>query len=109
MNNALVQIINLNMNKDKKELFKEIIINFIFCHSTSCIYHFKKYGIKVTSPGAVKESDMMNLGKYVRDVIALNKKNFRIFGPDEAMSNRLNHVFEETNRQFNGITTNAYL
>ena len=61
---------------------------------------FKKYGIKVTSPGAVKESDMMNLGKYVRDVIALNKKNFRIFGPDETMSNRLNHVFEKTNRRW---------
>ena len=51
---------------------------------------FKKYGIKVTSPGAVKESDMMNLGKYVRDVIA----------PDETMSNRLNHVFEKTNRRW---------
>ena len=40
------------------------------------------------------------LGKYVRDVIALNKKNFRIFGPDETMSNRLNHVFDSTNRQW---------
>ena len=61
---------------------------------------FKKYGVKVPAPGAVQESDMMNLGKYIRDVIALNKKNFRIFGPDETMSNRLNYVFEKTNRRW---------
>ena len=61
---------------------------------------FKKYGIKLDSPGIVKESDMMNLGKYIRDVITLNKKNFRVFGPDETMSNRLNHVFEKTNRRW---------
>ena len=61
---------------------------------------FKKYGIKVTSPGTVLESDMMNLGNYIRDVIALNKTNFRVFGPDETMSNRLNHVFEKTNRRW---------
>ena len=44
----------------------------------------------------------MELGKYLRDVVSLNEsnRNFRIFGPDEAMSNRLNHVFEVTNRQW---------
>ena len=48
----------------------------------------------------------MELGKFIRDIVKLNedKKNFRIFGPDEALSNRLNHVFEVTNRQWNGIT-----
>ncbi|MBQ8891585.1 MAG: phosphoketolase family protein [Bacilli bacterium] len=46
-------------------------------------------------------SDMMELGKYLRDVIKLNPNNFRIFGPDEALSNRLNHVFEVTNRAWN--------
>ena len=61
---------------------------------------FKKYAIKLDSPGEVKDSDMMNLGKYVRDVVSLNKKNFRIFGPDETMSNRLNYVFEKTNRRW---------
>lgn len=47
----------------------------------------------------------MELGYFIRDIIKLNenKKNFRIFGPDEALSNRLNHVFEATNRQWNGI------
>ena len=65
---------------------------------------FKKYGVYVKYPGSVESQDMMELGKFVRDIIKLNldNKNFRIFGPDEALSNRLNHVFEVTNRQFNG-------
>ena len=61
---------------------------------------FKKYGVKVAKPGAELTSDMMNLGKYIRDVVAMNKHNFRIFGPDETLSNRLNYVFEKTNRRW---------
>ena len=60
---------------------------------------FKKYGIEVDR-GVTEAQDMMELGKYVRDVIKLNPDNFRVFGPDEAMSNRLNHAFEVTNRQW---------
>ena len=62
---------------------------------------FKKYGINLINRGEVVAQDMMELGKYVRDVIKLNPNNFRIFGPDEALSNRLNFAFEETNRQWN--------
>ncbi len=64
---------------------------------------FKKYGIKVQK-GVTESSDMMCLGNYIKDIIALNEpnKNFRIFGPDEALSNRLNHIFEATHRQFDG-------
>lgn len=66
---------------------------------------FRDYGVFVESPGKDKAQDMMELGYFIRDIIKLNekKKNFRIFGPDEALSNRLNHVFEVTNRQWNGI------
>ena len=45
--------------------------------------------------------DTFELGKYLRDLIVKNPNNFRIFGPDEALSNRLNKVFEVTNRQWN--------
>ena len=64
---------------------------------------FRKYGVDVLFPGSVVAQDMKELGAYVRDLIKLNddKKNFRIFGPDEALSNRLNYIFEVTNRQFN--------
>lgn len=66
---------------------------------------FRGYGVKVKKPGETISQDMMELGFFIRDIIKLNenKKNFRIFGPDEALSNRLNHVFEVTNRQWNGI------
>jgi len=64
---------------------------------------FKKYAVNVTKPGEVIAQDMIELGKYVRDVIDLNKdnRNFRVFAPDETLSNRLNAVFEKTNRQWN--------
>lgn len=66
---------------------------------------FRGYGVEVKKPGETISQDMMELGFFIRDIIKLNenKKNFRIFGPDEALSNRLNHVFEVTNRQWNGI------
>lgn len=66
---------------------------------------FRGYGVEVKNPGETISQDMMELGYFIRDIIRLNenKKNFRIFGPDEALSNRLNHVFEATNRQWNGI------
>ena len=65
--------------------------------------NFKKYGIKVI-PGVTKSSNMMEASKYLRDLIVLNKpnKNFRLFSPDEALSNRLNFVFEKTNRKWTG-------
>ena len=64
---------------------------------------FTKYGVDVTAPGAVKAQDMIELGAYVRDVLELNKdaRNFRIFGPDESMSNRLYHAFEVEDRAWN--------
>ena len=61
---------------------------------------FKDYAVPVLYPGSVKKSDMTELGKYVRDIITLNKKNFRVFGPDETASNRLSSVFEKTNRRW---------
>jgi len=70
------------------------------------IPNFRDYALEVKKPGEVTAQDMMELGKFIRDIVKLNedKKNFRIFGPDEALSNRLNHVFEVTNRQWNGIS-----
>lgn len=61
---------------------------------------FTKYSVSVPYPGSVLKSDMTELGKYLRDVIVSNKKNFRIFGPDETLSNRLGAVFEKTNRRW---------
>ncbi len=69
---------------------------------------FTKYGVKIKTPGCINAQDMEELGKYIKDLITLNaeKRNFRIFGPDEALSNRLNHVFEVTDRVWNIKTLN---
>ena len=63
---------------------------------------FKDYKVEVKSPGSVKAQDMLCLGNYVRDLIKLNddKRNFRVFAPDETLSNRLNKIFEVTDRQW---------
>ena len=65
---------------------------------------FKDYAIDVPIKGDTINQDMMSLGKYIRDVIKLNEnnRNFRAFSPDEALSNRLNYMFEESDRQFEG-------
>ena len=63
---------------------------------------FRSYGIEV-EPGKTMAQDMIELGGYIRDIFELNEenKNFRIFGPDESMSNRLYKVFETQNRDWN--------
>lgn len=65
---------------------------------------FKNYAIDVPIKGDTINQDMMSLGKYIRDLIKLNEenRNFRAFSPDEALSNRLNYMFEESDRQFEG-------
>ncbi len=65
--------------------------------------NFKDYQIKVET-GKTTASDMLVLSSYIRDLISLNKNNFKIFGPDEALSNRLNHVFEKTSKKWNSKT-----
>jgi xylulose-5-phosphate/fructose-6-phosphate phosphoketolase len=63
---------------------------------------FCDYAVKVSAPGALEASDTTVLGGFLRDVIKLNQdqRNFRVFGPDETLSNKLNAVFEVTNRQW---------
>ncbi|ADM68092.1 Xylulose-5-phosphate phosphoketolase [Paenibacillus polymyxa E681] len=63
---------------------------------------FRNYALDNSVPGKVIAQDMSVLGKYVKDVVLLNEenRNFRIFGPDETMSNRLAPVFEVTKRQW---------
>ena len=63
---------------------------------------FRDYAVTVSNPGDVDAADTHVLGEFLRDVAKLNRehRNFRIFGPDETLSNRLNAVFEVTNRQW---------
>jgi xylulose-5-phosphate/fructose-6-phosphate phosphoketolase len=68
---------------------------------------FHVHAVTVPAPGAVDGQDTMVLGKFLRDVIKLNMdhRNFRLFGPDETLSNLLGAVFEVTDRQWDARET----
>ncbi|MEE9219280.1 MAG: phosphoketolase family protein [Acidobacteriota bacterium] len=61
---------------------------------------FRDYAVEVPKPGTVLAEATRTMGRFLRDVMKLNKdsRNFRLFGPDETASNRLSAVFEETGR-----------
>jgi xylulose-5-phosphate/fructose-6-phosphate phosphoketolase len=59
---------------------------------------FAQYALSIPGPGEVVAEAPRKLGEYLRDVIKLNPDNFRVFCPDETNSNRLNAVFDATDR-----------
>lgn len=63
---------------------------------------FRDYAVEVSRRGIVNEGNVHAAGPYLRDIVTLNEpyKNFRIFGPDELVSNRLEAVLEVTNRKW---------
>ena len=67
---------------------------------------FRDYAADVPSPGVRGIGDTRVLGRFLRDVTKLNneQRNFRVFGPDETLSNGLEALFEATNRQWNAAT-----
>ncbi|MFM9428272.1 xylulose-5-phosphate/fructose-6-phosphate phosphoketolase [Variovorax sp. GrIS 2.14] len=67
---------------------------------------FRDNAVTVPSPGALQRQDTMVLGRFLGDVVRLNEgqRNFRVFGPDETLSNLLGAVFDVTNRQWNATT-----
>jgi len=69
---------------------------------------FYEHAVHVPYPGAVDEQDTQVLGKFLRDVAKRNQdgRNFRLFGPDETLSNLLGAVFEVTNRQWDAARVN---
>ncbi|MBV8952155.1 MAG: phosphoketolase family protein, partial [Actinobacteria bacterium] len=61
---------------------------------------FRAYAVDVKEPGTTRSSPTHVLGQFLRDVVKLNDRhrNFRLFGPDETASNRLEAVYEATNK-----------
>lgn len=55
---------------------------------------FREYGIEVTKPGQIEAPNTKPLGVFLRDVMGQNMTNFRVFGPDENTSNKLDAVYE---------------
>lgn len=67
---------------------------------------FQDYAVSITQRGCRGIGDTHVMGKFIRDIVQLNDehKNFRIFGPDETISNGLEAVFDVTQRQWNAAT-----
>lgn len=63
---------------------------------------WKKFALDINVPGQIMAQDMIEFGKYAADLVDSNPDNFRIFGPDETKSNRLQEVFTRTSRQWLG-------
>ena len=72
---------------------------------------FRQYAVPVNEPGATDSEPTRVLGELVRDVIRANPNDFRIMGPDETASNRLQAVFEATDRAWlaDGLPTDDHL
>ncbi len=74
---------------------------------------FRQFAVSVETPGKDVASDTSVLGEFLREVIQMNedRRNFRLFGPDETVSNKLDAVFEVTNRQWEAerLETDQYL
>jgi xylulose-5-phosphate/fructose-6-phosphate phosphoketolase len=70
---------------------------------------FRNYAVDVPTPGTTFGEATRVLGGFLRDVLKLNDRshNFRIFGPDETTSNRLDAVFEQTNRTWVALTESS--
>lgn len=62
--------------------------------------NWRNYALDIAEPGAETAQDMIEFGGFVRDIVKENPENFRVFSTDEMKSNRLNKVFEVTDRQW---------
>jgi xylulose-5-phosphate/fructose-6-phosphate phosphoketolase len=76
-----------NPNANGGELLRDLVLP-----------DFRDYAVEVTAPGTTSSEATRVLGGFLRDVIAANGDDFRLFGPDETASNRLDDVFSATNK-----------
>jgi xylulose-5-phosphate/fructose-6-phosphate phosphoketolase len=63
---------------------------------------FRSYAVPVETPGTTTSEATRVLGSFLREIVVRNPRNFRLFGPDETASNRLDAVFEVTDRTWEG-------
>ena len=59
---------------------------------------FRDYAVAVPKPGAMESENTRPLGRFLRDIMAQNPGNFRVFGPDETSSNKLDDVYEASKK-----------
>lgn len=112
-NGSLIKELQDFCPKDGKRMGASLYTNGGYLRKDLIMPDFKDYAVKIPYPGSVKAQDMLVLSSFVRDVFKLNEenKNFRIFGPDETMSNRLYDVFDVAGRswQMDVLENDEYL
>ena len=59
-----------------------------------CMPDFRDYALKVDQPGTTEAENVPPLGNFLRDIMKMNMNNFRVFGPDETTSNKLQAVYQ---------------
>jgi xylulose-5-phosphate/fructose-6-phosphate phosphoketolase len=59
---------------------------------------FRDYAVPVKKPGASEAENTRRLGEFLRDILTLNTDNFRVFGPDETTSNKLDAVYQASKK-----------
>lgn len=101
-NGCLIKELKDFCPKGQKRMGSSPYTNGGYLRKDLIIPNFSNYAVDISYPGSVKKQDMLVLSSFVKDIFKLNEenKNFRIFGPDETMSNRLYDVFEATKRSW---------
>ncbi len=61
---------------------------------------FREYGVRVEKPGQTAAENTRPLGRFLRDIVCHNPKNFRVFGPDENTSNKLDAIYEVSKKMW---------
>ena len=109
-NGKLIKELKALVPKGDKRMSANPITNGGLLLQNLKLHDYTNYGLTFEEHGSINASDMYTLGAYLKDVID-NNENFRIFGPDEALSNRFNEVFKVTNRKWSADTldTDEYL
>jgi xylulose-5-phosphate/fructose-6-phosphate phosphoketolase len=65
---------------------------------------FREFALEIENPGAVFAGNVPTLGNFLRDVVGQNMQNFRVFGPDETQSNKLDAIYEAGKKTWLGAT-----
>lgn len=99
-NGTIVKEIRELSPKGNKRMSKNPITNGGLAPKSLDMPDWRKHAVDTSKPGSVMAQDMIIFGSHAADIISKNPNNFRIFGPDETKSNRLNNVFEVTDRQW---------
>ncbi|HEX9059611.1 MAG TPA: phosphoketolase family protein [Clostridia bacterium] len=105
----LVQELKEMAPKGQKRMSANPVTNGGLLRKNLRMPDFRKYAVKVEKPGTYEYENTRPLGEFLRDIFRENPDNFRMFGPDETASNRLNAVYDVSKKVWLGDYLNEDL